>query len=296
MSQTANSTASILMEALPYIQKYAGKTIVIKYGGNAMAEAELQQSFARDIVLLKQVGINPVVVHGGGPQIGNLLKQMGKESHFIDGMRVTDAATMDAVVMVLGGLVNKEVVSMINQAGGRAIGLTGKDGNMIRAKKMVLTRKNAQGEVTETVDLGFVGEVTSIDASVVKMLEEDRYIPVIAPIGMGEEGDNATYNINADLVAGKLAQVLNAERLLLLTNTPGVLDKQGNLFEVLSQADIQNLIADGTIQGGMLPKLACATDAISAGAKNACIIDGRVPHAVLLELLTDQGVGTMITR
>ena len=296
MSQTANSTASILMEALPYIQKYAGKTIVIKYGGNAMAEAELQQSFARDIVLLKQVGINPVVVHGGGPQIGNLLKQMGKESHFIDGMRVTDAATMDAVVMVLGGLVNKEVVSMINQAGGRAIGLTGKDGNMIRAKKMVLTRKNAQGEVTETVDLGFVGEVTSIDASVVKMLEEDRYIPVIAPIGVGEEGDNATYNINADLVAGKLAQVLNAERLLLLTNTPGVLDKQGNLFEVLSQADIQSLIADGTIQGGMLPKLACATDAISAGAKNACIIDGRVPHAVLLELLTDQGVGTMITR
>ena len=296
MSQTANSTASILMEALPYIQQYAGKTIVIKYGGNAMAEAELQQSFARDIVLLKQVGINPVVVHGGGPQIGNLLKQMGKESHFIDGMRVTDAATMDAVVMVLGGLVNKEVVSMINQAGGRAIGLTGKDGNMIRAKKMVLTRKNAQGEVTETVDLGFVGEVTSIDASVVKMLEEDRYIPVIAPIGVGEEGDNATYNINADLVAGKLAQVLNAERLLLLTNTPGVLDKQGNLFEVLSQADIQNLIADGTIQGGMLPKLACATDAISAGAKNACIIDGRVPHAVLLELLTDQGVGTMITR
>jgi acetylglutamate kinase len=296
MSQTANSTAAILMEALPYIQQYAGKTIVIKYGGNAMAEAELQQSFARDIVLLKQVGINPVVVHGGGPQIGNLLKQMGKESHFIDGMRVTDAATMDAVVMVLGGLVNKEVVSMINQAGGRAIGLTGKDGNMIRAKKMVLTRKNAQGEVTETVDLGFVGEVTSIDASVVKMLEEDRYIPVIAPIGVGEEGDNATYNINADLVAGKLAQVLNAERLLLLTNTPGVLDKQGNLFEVLSQADIQSLIADGTIQGGMLPKLACATDAISAGAKNACIIDGRVPHAVLLELLTDQGVGTMITR
>ena len=210
MSQTANSTAAILMEALPYIQQYAGKTIVIKYGGNAMAEAELQQSFARDIVLLKQVGINPVVVHGGGPQIGNLLKQMGKESHFIDGMRVTDAATMDAVVMVLGGLVNKEVVSMINQAGGRAIGLTGKDGNMIRAKKMVLTRKNAQGEVTETVDLGFVGEVTSIDASVVKMLEEDRYIPVIAPIGVGEEGDNATYNINADLVAGKLAQVLNA--------------------------------------------------------------------------------------
>lgn len=283
---TTNSppnTASILMEALPYIQKYSGKTIVVKYGGNAMTDPALQQSFARDIVLLKQVGINPVVIHGGGPQIGNLLKQIGKESHFVDGMRVTDAETMDVVQMVLGGLVNKQIVNMINQAGGRAIGLTGKDGNMIIARKMQHPE----------VDLGHVGEVIEIDASVVKMLEEDRFIPVIAPIGVGRDG--TSYNINADIVAGKMAEVLNAERLLLLTNTPGVLDKQGVLIETLSQADIQNLIADGTIQGGMLPKLACATDAISAGAKSASIIDGRVPHALLLELLTDQGVGTMVT-
>ncbi|MDQ5770882.1 acetylglutamate kinase [Thiothrix subterranea] len=282
-TNSPNSTAAILMEALPYIQKYSGKTIVVKYGGNAMTDPALQQSFARDIVLLKQVGINPVVIHGGGPQIGNLLKQIGKESHFVDGMRVTDAETMDVVQMVLGGLVNKQIVNMINQAGGRAIGLTGKDGNMIIAQKME----------HPDVDLGHVGEVIEIDASVVKMLEEDRFIPVIAPIGVGRDG--TSYNINADIVAGKMAEVLNAERLLLLTNTPGVLDKQGVLIEALSQADIQNLIADGTIQGGMLPKLACATDAISAGAKSASIIDGRVPHAVLLELLTDQGVGTMVT-
>jgi len=282
-TNSPNSTAAILMEALPYIQKYSGKTIVVKYGGNAMTDPALQQSFARDIVLLKQVGINPVVIHGGGPQIGNLLKQIGKESRFVDGMRVTDAETMDVVQMVLGGLVNKQIVNMINQAGGRAIGLTGKDGNMIIAQKM---------EHPE-VDLGHVGEVIEIDASVVKMLEEDRFIPVIAPIGVGRDG--TSYNINADIVAGKMAEVLNAERLLLLTNTPGVLDKQGVLIEALSQADIQNLIANGTIQGGMLPKLACATDAISAGARSASIIDGRVPHAVLLELLTDQGVGTMVT-
>ncbi|MEZ5454272.1 MAG: acetylglutamate kinase [Thiothrix sp.] len=293
-NSSPNNTASILMEALPYIQKYAGKTIVVKYGGNAMTDPELQQSFARDIVLLKQVGINPVVVHGGGPQIGNLLKQIGKESHFIDGMRVTDAETMDVVQMVLGGLVNKQIVNMINQAGGRAIGLTGKDGNMIIAKKMVLERKAAENQPSEIIDLGHVGEVTDIDASVVRMLEEDRFIPVIAPVGVGKDG--TSYNINADIVAGKMAEVLNAERLLLLTNTPGVLDKQGVLIESLSQQDIQDLIADGTIQGGMLPKLACAMDAIAGGAKNASIIDGRVPHAVLLELLTDQGVGTMVTR
>ncbi len=287
------NTAAILTEALPYIQKYSGKTIVVKYGGNAMTDPALQQSFARDIVLLKQVGINPVVIHGGGPQIGNLLKQIGKESHFVDGMRVTDAETMDVVQMVLGGLVNKQIVNMINQAGGRAIGLTGKDGNMIIARKLVLERKAAEHQPSEIIDLGHVGEVTEIDASVVRMLEEDRFIPVIAPIGVGRDG--TSYNINADIVAGKMAEVLNAERLLLLTNTPGVLDKQGVLIETLSQADIQNLIADGTIQGGMLPKLACATDAISAGAKSASIIDGRVPHAVLLELLTDQGVGTMVT-
>ncbi|UJS23597.1 acetylglutamate kinase [Thiothrix winogradskyi] len=293
MSSKSHDTASILMEALPYIQKYSGKTIVVKYGGNAMTDPALQQSFARDIVLLKQVGINPVVIHGGGPQIGNLLKQIGKESHFVDGMRVTDAETMDVVQMVLGGLVNKQIVNMINQAGGRAIGLTGKDGNMIIARKLVLERKAAENQPSEIIDLGHVGEVTEIDASVVRMLEEDRFIPVIAPIGVGRDG--TSYNINADIVAGKMAEVLNAERLLLLTNTPGVLDKQGVLIETLSQADIQNLIADGTIQGGMLPKLACATDAISAGAKSASIIDGRVPHALLLELLTDQGVGTMVT-
>ncbi|WP_028487542.1 acetylglutamate kinase [Thiothrix lacustris] len=294
MSSDSHSTASILMEALPYIQKYAGKTIVVKYGGNAMTDPALQQSFARDIVLLKQVGINPVVIHGGGPQIGNLLKQIGKESHFVDGMRVTDAETMDVVQMVLGGLVNKQIVSMINQAGGRAIGLTGKDGNMIIARKLVLERKAQENQPSEIIDLGHVGEITNIDASVVRMLEEDRFIPVIAPIGVGEDG--TSYNINADIVAGKMAEVLNAERLLLLTNTPGVLNKEGTLLEVLSQQDIQDLIADGTIQGGMLPKLACATDAIAAGAKSASIIDGRVPHAVLLELLTDQGVGTMVTR
>jgi acetylglutamate kinase len=283
-THSPNNTAAILMEALPYIQKYSGKTIVVKYGGNAMTEPALQQSFARDIVLLKQVGINPVVIHGGGPQIGDLLKKIGKESHFVDGMRVTDAETMDVVQMVLGGLVNKQIVNMINQAGGRAIGLTGKDGNMIIARKLE----------HPTVDLGHVGEVTEIDASVVKMLEEDRFIPVIAPIGVGKDG--TSYNINADIVAGKMAEVLNAERLLLLTNTPGVLNKAGTLLEILSQQDIQDLITDGTIQGGMLPKLTCATDAIAAGAKSASIIDGRVPHAVLLELLTDQGVGTMVTR
>ena len=293
-TNSPNNTAAILMEALPYIQKYAGKTIVVKYGGNAMTDPALQQSFARDIVLLKQVGINPVVIHGGGPQIGNLLKQIGKESHFVDGMRVTDAETMDVVQMVLGGLVNKQIVSMINQAGGRAIGLTGKDGNMILARKLVLERKAQENQPSEIIDLGHVGEITNIDASVVRMLEEDRFIPVIAPIGVGEDG--TSYNINADIVAGKMAEVLNAERLLLLTNTPGVLNKEGTLLEVLSQQDIQDLIADGTIQGGMLPKLACATDAIAAGAKSASIIDGRVPHAVLLELLTDLGVGTMVTR
>ena len=293
MNRTPSDTAAILVEALPYIQRYAGKTIVVKYGGNAMTEPALQQSFARDIVLLKQVGINPVVVHGGGPQIGNLLNQLGKESRFIDGMRVTDAETMDVVQMVLGGLVNKQIVSLINQAGGRAIGLTGKDGNMIKARKLLLARKATEFQAAELIDIGHVGEIISIDASVVRMLEEDRYIPVIAPIGAGDAGES--YNINADLVAGKMAQVLNAERLLLLTNTPGVLDKQGQLMPELSRDDINALIADGTIHGGMLPKLACATDALTAGARSACIIDGRIPHAVLLELLTDTGVGTMVT-
>lgn len=294
MSQPSIDTAEILIEALPYIQRYAGKTIVIKYGGNAMTEPRLQQGFARDIVLLKQVGINPVVVHGGGPQIGNLLKQVGKESHFIDGMRVTDEETMDIVQMVLGGLVNKQIVNLINQAGGRAIGLTGKDGNMIRARKLKVERKAQENQPPEIIDLGHVGEVERIEARVVRMLEEDRFIPVIAPIGVGEDGE--TYNINADLVAGKMAEVLGAEKLLLLTNTSGVLDKEGDLLTDLTQDDIDNLIDDGTIQGGMLPKLACATDALKGGVNASCILDGRVPHAVLLELLTDQGVGTLVTQ
>lgn len=293
MPYQVHETAATLAEALPYIQRYAGKTIVVKYGGNAMTDEKLKLGFARDIVLLKQIGVNPVVVHGGGPQIGEMLNRLGKESRFEEGMRVTDSETMDVVEMVLGGLVNKQIVNLINQAGGRAIGLTGKDGNMILATKMHLSRKNAVG-VMEAVDLGHVGEVVRINPRAVRLLEEDRFIPVIAPIGVGEDG--TTYNINADLVAGKMAEVLGAERLLLLTNIPGVLDKQGQLLPTLSQADIQRLTDDGTIHGGMLPKLACALDAIRGGANNACIIDGRVEHALLLELLTDQGVGTLITR
>lgn len=294
MTQPSSDTAEILTEALPYIQRYAGKTIVIKYGGNAMTEPRLQQSFARDIVLLKQVGVNPVVVHGGGPQIGNLLKQIGKDSHFIDGMRVTDSETMDVVQMVLGGLVNKQIVNLINQAGGKAIGLTGKDGNMIRARKLKITRQAAENQPPEIIDLGHVGEVERIEARVVRMLEADRFIPVIAPIGVGEDGES--YNINADLVAGKMAEVLGAEKLLLLTNTPGVLDKEGDLLTDLTRSDIAALTEDGTIQGGMLPKLQCALDAIQGGVNASCILDGRVPHAVLLELLTDQGVGTLVTQ
>lgn len=293
MSHNAHDTASILMEALPYIQRYSGKTLVIKYGGNAMTEEVLKNGFARDIVLLKQIGINPVVVHGGGPQIGKLLEQIGKKSEFIDGMRVTDEQTMDIVQMVLGGLVNKEIVGLINQAGGRAIGLTGKDGNMIRARKMQLTRKSViENQPPEIIDLGHVGEVESINPRAVRLLEEDHFIPVIAPIGVGADG--TVYNINADLVAGKMAEVLKAERLLLLTNTPGVLDKSGTLLPELTQHDIERLTNDGTIQGGMLPKLACATTAIRSGVQSASIIDGRVEHALLLELLTDQGVGTLI--
>lgn len=295
MSHNALDTAQILMEALPYIQRYAGKTIVIKYGGNAMTEEVLKNSFAQNIVLLKQIGINPVVVHGGGPQIGKLLEKVGKKSEFIDGMRVTDEETMDIVQMVLGGLVNKEIVGLINRAGGRAIGLTGKDGDMIRAKRMHLTRKSEiENQPPEIIDIGQVGEVESINPRLVKLLEGDRFIPVIAPIGVGADG--TAYNINADLVAGKLAEVLNAERLLLLTNTPGVLDKSGTLLTELTQGDIERLTDDGTIQGGMLPKLACATTAINNGVQSASILDGRVEHAVLLELLTDQGVGTLISH
>lgn len=296
MTDTKNPTqiARILTEALPYIQRYSGKTIVIKYGGNAMTDDALKRGFAQDIVLLKQVGINPVIIHGGGPQIGSLLEKIGKESHFIEGMRVTDSETMDVVQMVLGGLVNKQIVSDINLAGGRAVGLTGKDGKLIQAKKMHLESSSKQKQPSEIIDLGHVGTVEKINPGIVKLLDSEKYIPVIAPVGVGDDG--ASYNINADLVAGEMAATLGAERLLLLTNTPGVLDKQGQLLTGLNNDDIQSLTDDGTIQGGMLPKLQCALDAVDAGIESACIIDGRVPHAVLLELLTDEGVGTLIKK
>lgn len=290
----AKHIAHILTEALPYIQRYSGKTIVIKYGGNAMTDESLKRGFARDVVLLKQVGINPVIVHGGGPQIGELLTQIGKESSFIEGMRVTDSETMDVVQMVLGGLVNKQIVSNINQAGGRAVGLTGKDGNLIVADKLQLKSRAKQNQPPEIIDLGHVGSVKKINPGIVKLLDQEKFIPVIAPVGVGEDG--ASYNINADLVAGEIAAVLKAEKLLLLTNTQGVLDKQGELLTGLTQQDIQRLTEDGTIQGGMLPKLQCGLDAINGGTQSACIIDGRVPHAVLLELLTDEGVGTLIRK
>lgn len=288
----ANNVVKVLSEALPYLQKLNGKTIVIKYGGNAMTEEKLKMGFARDIVLLKQVGVNPVVVHGGGPQIGSLLKKIGKQSEFIEGMRVTDQETMDVVEMVLGGLVNKDIVNMINQQGGRAVGLTGKDGGLIRARKMEITRKTPELDVPEIIDLGHVGEVNTIDPSVVSMLDNDNFIPVIAPIGVGEDG--ASYNINADLVAGKLATVLGAEKLLLLTNTPGILDDDQKLLTGLDSKHVDELIANGTIYGGMLPKVNCALDAVKSGVKTSHIIDGRVEHAVLLELLTNEGVGTLI--
>jgi len=290
--ESAKNVAGVLAEALPYLQRLNNKTIVIKYGGNAMVDEKLKASFAQDIVLLKQVGINPVIVHGGGPQIGDLLKKIGKESVFIDGMRVTDSETMDVVEMVLGGLVNKSIVSLINHNGGHAVGLTGKDGGLIHAKKLHITRKTPELDATEIIDLGHVGEVTSIDPAIVHMLDKGEFIPVIAPIGVGD--DAATYNINADIVAGKLASVLGAEKLLLLTNTPGVLNKSGETLTGLTLKDIDQLIADGTIAGGMLPKVDCATDAVKSGVKTAHIIDGRVAHSVLLELLTDEGVGTLI--
>ncbi len=290
MTDCFDNTAEILIEALPYIQRLDRKTVVIKYGGNAMVDEELKSSFAQDIVLLKQVGVNPVIVHGGGPQIGQLLERIGKESRFIEGMRVTDRETMDVVQMVLGGLVNKEIVSLINTHGGRAVGLTGKDGGLINARRLELTSKAEQ--TSEIIDLGHVGQVESIDPSVVKMLDEDDFIPVIAPIGVGKDG--ASYNINADLVAGKLAAVLGAEKLLLLTNTPGVLDNDDQLLTGLDAGTTDQLIEDGVIHGGMLPKVACALDAVKSGVKTSHIIDGRVKHSVLLELLTNQGVGTLI--
>jgi acetylglutamate kinase len=290
---SAADRARILTEALPYIKRFRGKTVVIKYGGNAMVADELKQGFARDVVLMKLVGINPVVVHGGGPQIAQLLERIGKKSEFVQGMRVTDRETMDVVEMVLGGLINKEIVNLLNQHGGKAVGLTGKDGGLIRARKMVLRREGGADRLpSEIVDIGQVGEVQGIDPKLVALLDGAEFIPVIAPIGVGEDGQ--TYNINADVVAGKLAITLSAEKLILLTNTTGVLDKQGNLLTGLSIKDVNGLIADGTIHGGMLPKVTYALDAVSSGVKTAHIIDGRVPHAVLLEILTDQGVGTLI--
>jgi acetylglutamate kinase len=289
----AMNVARVLSEALPYIQRFAGKTVVVKYGGNAMVDEALKTGFARDMVLLKLVGINPVVVHGGGPQIGQLLERLGKSTSFVQGMRVTDTETMDVVEMVLGGQVNKEIVNLINRQGGRAVGLTGKDGGLIRARKMVLTQKvGPELETSEIIDIGHVGEVESIDPSVVRMLERGDFIPVIAPIGVGEDGHS--YNINADLVAGKLAEVLQAEKLILLTNTPGLLDAQEQLIQRLKASEVDGLIDEGVIHGGMLPKIQCALDAVRGGVKAAHVIDGRVEHAVMLELFTDDGVGTLI--
>jgi acetylglutamate kinase len=281
--------AEYLAEALPYIQRFHGKTIVIKYGGNAMVDEALKQSFARDVVLLKLVGMNPVVVHGGGPHINALLAKVGKQSEFIEGMRVTDRETMDVVEMVLGGLVNKEIVNLINRQGGMAVGLTGKDGGFIRARKLKLKSREKSGEM---LDIGQVGEVVAIDPSLVALLDTGDFIPVIAPVGVGKEGE--AYNINADLVAGKLAETLKAEKLILLTNTAGVLDRERNVLTGLTPARVEGLIADGTISGGMLPKVKCALDAVANGVSAAHIIDGRVEHALLLEILTDKGVGTLI--
>ena len=292
--RTAHQIADVLIEALPYIQRFKGKTVVVKFGGNAMVDEALKHSFARDIVLMKLVGLNPIVVHGGGPQIGQLLTKLGKTTGFIDGMRITDSETMDVVEMVLGGLVNKEIVNLINRHGGKAVGLTGKDGDFIRAKKIHLKKSAPEVHASEIIDLGHVGEVSSIDPSVVDMLGRSDFIPVIAPIGVGDDG--RSYNINADLVAGKIAEVLKAEKLILLTNTAGILDKQENLLTGLSIKDIDDLIEDGTISGGMIPKTRCATDALKGGGTSVHIIDGRVEHAVLLELFTNQGVGTLLLR
>ena len=292
--EAATQVAQVLSEALPYIRRFVGKTLVIKYGGNAMESEELKAGFARDIVLMKAVGINPVVVHGGGPQIGDLLKRLSIESHFIDGMRVTDAQTMDVVEMVLGGQVNKDIVSLINRHGGSAIGLTGKDAQLIRARKLSVTRNTPEMTQPGTTDIGHVGEGTAINTDLINMLVKGDFIPVIAPIGVGPQGES--YNINADLVAGKVAEALGAEKLMLLTNIAGLMDKQGKVLTGLSTVQVDGLIADGTIYGGMLPKIRCALEAVQGGVNTAHIIDGRVPHAVLLEIFTDIGVGTLISN
>ncbi|ATQ84848.1 acetylglutamate kinase [Moraxella osloensis] len=291
--EQAMHTADVLTEALPYIQRFEGKVMVVKYGGNAMTDPILESSFARDIVMLKTVGIHPVVVHGGGPQVDNLLKELGRSSDRIDGMRVTDKATMDVVEMVLGGSVNKSIVNLINKHGGRAIGLTGKDASLIRAKKLPMTKTDEQGN-QQQIDLGFVGDVVSINRDVIDLMIASNFIPVIAPLGVDDEGN--TYNINADVVAGKVAEFMLAEKLILLTNIKGVLDKEGNVATGLTPAKVDEMIADGTISGGMIPKISYALEAVKNGVKSAVIVDGRVPHATLLEVFTDKGVGTLISR
>jgi acetylglutamate kinase len=290
----AQTTAQVISRALPYIQRFAGKTVVVKYGGNAMVDDNLKESFARDIVLMKAVGINPVVVHGGGPQIGQLLERMDIKSEFVDGMRVTDSKTMDVVEMVLGATINKEIVNLISNAGGKAFGVTGKDGQLIRAKKMRVSHKTPEMSVPEIIDIGHVGEVETINKSVIDMLVQGGFIPVIAPIGVGIDGES--YNINADLVAGKVAEVLQAEKLMLLTNVSGLQDKEGQVLTGLNVNRVDELIADGTIYGGMLPKISCALNAVKSGVPYAHIVDGRVNHAVMLEIFTDEGVGTLITN
>ncbi|MDK1669672.1 acetylglutamate kinase [Moraxella osloensis] len=291
--EQAMHTADVLTEALPYIQRFEGKVMVVKYGGNAMTDPILESSFARDIVMLKTVGIHPVVVHGGGPQVDNLLRELGRSSDRIDGMRVTDKATMDVVEMVLGGSVNKSIVNLINKHGGRAIGLTGKDASLIRAKKLPMTKTDEQGN-EQQIDLGFVGDVVSINRDVIDLMIASNFIPVIAPLGVDDEGN--TYNINADVVAGKVAEFMLAEKLILLTNIKGVLDKEGNVATGLTPAKVDEMIADGTISGGMIPKISYALEAVKNGVKSAVIVDGRVPHATLLEVFTDKGVGTLISR
>ena len=292
--EAAVRTAKVLAEAMPYIQRFQGRTVVVKYGGAAMEGDALKSSFARDVVLMKLVGMNPVVVHGGGPQIGRLLERIGKETRFVEGMRVTDSETMDVVEMVLGGLVNKEIVNLVNRHGGNAVGLTGKDGRLIQARKLTMTRSRPELDAPEIIDIGHVGEVANIDTGVLEHLARGDFIPVIAPIGVGDEG--MSYNINADLVAGKLAEALAAEKLILLTNTPGLLDRDGTLIPSLDVKGVEALVADGTVAGGMLPKVRCALDAVLGGVRAAQIIDGRVEHAVLLEVFTSAGMGTFISR
>ena len=291
--EQAMHTADVLTEALPYIQRFEDKVMVVKYGGNAMTDPILESSFARDIVMLKTVGIHPVVVHGGGPQVDNLLKELGRSSDRIDGMRVTDKPTMDVVEMVPGGSVNKSIVNLINKHGGRAIGLTGKDASLIRAKKLPMTKTDEQGN-QQQIDLGFVGDVVSINRDVIDLMIASNFIPVIAPLGVDDEGN--TYNINADVVAGKVAEFMLAEKLILLTNIKGVLDKEGNVATGLTPSKVDEMIADGTISGGMIPKISYALEAVKNGVKSAVIVDGRVPHATLLEVFTDKGVGTLISR